>query len=78
MTFGQQKISGRIVGEDFETAIGVKIFDKDTTEIGKSDFNGYFQIELPNETDKLIFAGLGYEWATITIPEKCNNPEIIT
>ena len=60
-----------------ESAIGISIFDKDTIEIIQSDFNGYFQIKLPKETDKLIFAGVGYECATITIPKECNNPEII-
>src|SRR5690606_25320015 len=29
------------------------------------------------ETDKLIFAGVGYEWATITDPKECENLEII-
>lgn len=55
----------------------VKVFDKDTTELGKSDFNGYFEIELTKETEKIIFAGLGYEWATVTIPNECKTPEII-
>jgi len=75
--FGQQNINGRIIDQFSESAIGISIFDKDTTEIGKSDFNGYFKIKLPKENDKLIFAGVGYEWATITIPKGCNNPEII-
>ena len=70
-------MNGRVVDEYLESAIGITIFDKDTTEIGKSDFNGYFKINLPKETDKLIFAGVGYEWATITIPKECKNPEII-
>lgn len=60
-----------------ETAIGITIFDKDTIKIGQSDFNGYFQIELPKETDKLIFAGVGHEWANVTVPEECKNLEII-
>mgnify|MGYP003645720619 CR=1 FL=1 len=60
-----------------ETAIGITIFDKDTTEIGQTDYNGYFQIKLLKETDKFIFAGLGYEWATISIPKECENAEII-
>ena len=60
-----------------ETSIGITIFDKDTTEIGKSDFNGFFKIKLPKENNELIFAGVGYEWATITIPKECNEPEII-
>ncbi len=60
-----------------ETSIGITIFDKDTTEIAKSDLNGYFKIKLPKENTKLIFAGVGYEWATIKIPKECNVPEII-
>lgn len=60
-----------------ETAIGITAFNKDTIEIGKTDLNGYFQIKLPKETDKLIFAGLGYEWATITVPKECETLEII-
>ena len=44
-TFGQQKISGRVIAEDLEIGMGIRIFDKDTTEIGKTDFNGYFKIE---------------------------------
>lgn len=60
-----------------ESAIGIIIFDKDTTQIGQSDLNGYFEIELPKETDELIFAGIGYEWATITFPKECENVEIV-
>ncbi len=60
-----------------ETAIGITICDKDTTEIGQSDLKGYFQIKLPNEADTLIFAGVGYEWSTITVPKECKNLEII-
>ena len=60
-----------------ESAIGITIFDKDTIQIGQSDLKGYFQIKLPEETDKLIFAGVGYEWATIAVPKECKNLEII-
>ncbi|MDO5971374.1 hypothetical protein Q4Q35_16325 [Flavivirga aquimarina] len=76
-TFGQQKISGRIIGEDLGIGMGIKIFDKDTTEIGKTDFNGYFEIELQKNHKKLIFAGLGYEWTKIKLPINCENLEII-
>ena len=75
--FGQRTLSGRVVDENLEIAPLVTIYDKDTTEIGKADLDGYFEIELPKETEKIIFAGLGYEWATITIPNDCKTPEII-
>jgi hypothetical protein len=76
-TFGQRNLSGRVIDEYLESAIEITIFDKDTIEIAKSDLNGYFKIELPKKTDELIFAGLGYEWKKIKIPEKCNGLEII-
>ncbi len=76
-TFGQRTIKGRTVDQFLDVAIDILIFDKDTTEIGQSDFNGYFEIKLPKEMDKLIFAGVGYEWATITIPKECKNLEMI-
>ena len=76
-TFGQQKISGRIIGEDLEIPTEIKVFDKDTTLLGKTDFDGYFDLELPKNSKQLIFAGLGYEWTKITVPENCENLEII-
>ncbi|TXE18397.1 hypothetical protein ES692_07050 [Psychroserpens burtonensis] len=77
ITFGQQKISGRVIGEDLEIGMGIKIFDNDTTEIGKTDFNGYFDIELQKNYEKIIFGGLGYEWTKIKLPVNCKNLEII-
>ena len=74
---GQRTLTGRTVDQFLESAIGITIFDKDTVKIGQTDLNGYFQIKLPKETDKLIFAGVGYEWATITVPQECENLDII-
>jgi len=75
--FAQRTLTGRVLDEHMEIAMEIKVFDKDTTQLGKSDFNGYFQIELPKNSEKLIFAGLGYEWATITIPKECKTLEIV-
>lgn len=75
--FGQQTYSGRTIDQFLDSAIGITIFDKDTTKIGQSDLYGFFEIKIPKETDTLIFAGVGYEWATITVPKECENLEII-
>jgi hypothetical protein len=75
--FGQRTLCGKTIDQFLESAIGITIFDKDTTKIGQSDLNGYFQIELPKETDTLIFAGVGYEWATIAVPKECKNLELV-
>lgn len=55
----------------------VKVFDQDTTELGKSDRNGYFNIELPKNSKNLIFSGVGLEWTNVAIPTGCENIEII-
>ena len=57
--------------------MGITIFDKDTTEIGKTDFNGYFEIELQKDYKKLIFSGVGFEWTKINLPINCEDLEII-
>lgn len=75
--YGQQKLTGRVIGESLETQPGIIIFDKDTTEIAKSDLNGYFKFELPKETNELILAGVGFEWANIKIPKNCNTLEVV-
>ena len=75
--FGQQTLKGKTISQFLESAIGITIFDKDTLKIGQTDLNGNFQIKIPKETDKLIFAGVGYEWATITLTKECKNLEII-
>lgn len=75
--FGQKTLKGKTIDQFLESVIGITIFDKDTTKIGQTDLNGYFQIELPKETDTLIFAGVGYEWATITVPKECENLELV-
>ena len=75
--FGQRTLSGKTIDQFSESAIGITIFDKDTIKIGQTDLNGYFQIKVRKETNKLIFAGVGYEWASVTVPSECENLEII-
>ena len=75
--YGQKEITGRVIGEDLEKLPGITVFDKDTVEIASTDLNGYFKLELKNDTDELIFAGVGYEWASITIPKNCDKLELV-
>ncbi|MFI2741615.1 hypothetical protein ACG2LH_02650 [Zhouia sp. PK063] len=75
--FGQRTLKGKTIDQFLDSAIGITIFDQDTIKIGQSDLKGYFQIKLTKETDKLIFEGVGYEWATLTVPKECENLEII-
>ena len=54
-----------------------KIFDKDTTLIGTTDFDGYFEVNISENTSELIFAWLLHEWAYISVPEDCDYLEVI-
>ncbi|HLP71816.1 MAG TPA: hypothetical protein VK155_02865 [Bacteroidales bacterium] len=42
-----QIITGRVISEDFETMPGVSVTINDTVEVGRTDLNGFFQIEIP-------------------------------
>ena len=71
-------IKGRIVSEDFETLPGVKIFNMDTTELGSTDLEGYFEAEIPLHTDKFLLGLVGFEWMTVKIEDKnCSTFEMI-
>jgi len=56
---------------------GAKIFDKDTTLLETSDWDGYFNINLLEDSDTLIIAYIGMESSKISIPKRCENLEII-
>lgn len=76
-SYSQRSIKGRVLGEDLEILTGVKVFDRDTTVIGTSDWDGYFKIDLPKNSNELLLAGIGYEWTKITLPEDCKNIELV-
>lgn len=75
---GQSRnIQGRVISEDFEVLPEVRIQNIDTILIGKTDIDGYFKINIPRETDKLLLSWIGMEWTTIQIPKNCDTLEII-
>ena len=63
--------------DNCEDVIGVKIFDNHNNRIGETDNKGNFQIELPKDSCKLVFAYIGFESAKIEITDSCNYIEII-
>lgn len=74
---GQRTIKGRIIDEYIEPLPVTGVYDHDTIQLGKTDLDGYFEINVPKGTNKLIFGGIGYEWAIISIPENCDYAEVI-
>ena len=77
LSMGQKNLHGRVITEYLEMLPGAKIFDSDTTLLGTSDWNGYFKINLPEDSETLIIADIGMEWAKISISKGCENLEII-
>jgi len=59
------------------THVRARIYVNDTTELGRADFDGYFEITLLKETKNLKFGAPDYEWATVPAPENCEYLEVI-
>lgn len=69
-------LKGRIISEDFELLPGIKIHDKDTSFLGYSDRDGYFEFKVPVSTSELLLGFIGMEWTTVKIVNNCDNIEI--
>ena len=76
--YSQNKtIKGRVISEFFETMPEVSIVIKDTIEVGRTDLNGFFQIEIPVCENKILFGSVGLEPATIGLVDKCDKIEVV-
>jgi hypothetical protein len=76
--FSQTKsINGRVIAEDFDILPFVSIVINDTIEVGKTDMNGFFNLEIPHTTTKLLLLTVGMEPTTIRLNEKCNKIEVV-
>ena len=70
-------LTGKIIDDNFQPFIQVKIFNLDTVQLGKSDMTGSFSITIPSDTKTLIIADVGMEWKRLNLSDSCNNLEII-
>jgi|SRR6185437_4895453 len=76
--YSQNKtIKGRVIDDNLETLPYVLITINDTVEVGKTDMNGFFQIETPVSVKKILFRYLGLEAATIELMDKCDEVEVV-
>lgn len=76
--YSQSKtIKGRVIAEDFETMPGVSIMINDTVEVGRTDNNGFFQVDIPISVKKITFRFLGVEPLTVDLVDNCDNLEVI-
>jgi len=76
--YSQDKtIKGRVITEDLETMPEVIIMVNDTVEVGRTDINGFFQINIPKSINTINFWALGLEPAKIKLLTDCNQIEVI-
>ncbi|MFT3701288.1 MAG: hypothetical protein QM802_02910 [Agriterribacter sp.] len=76
--YAQHKIiKGRVITEDLEPVPQAPIMMNDSVEIGKTDANGFFQVEIPLYVNKLTFTFVGIEQANILLAENCEEAEVI-
>lgn len=75
--YSQNKtINGRVIAEDFETLPRVSIMIDDTVEVGTTDFDGFFQLDIP-VSKKISFGFVGMESVTIDLVDNCDSLEVI-
>ncbi len=76
--YSQNKtISGRVITENFEIYPFTVIAIDDTIKVGKTDLNGFFQIEIPVSVKTILFMNVGMEIASVTLADTCNEVEVI-
>ncbi len=76
--YSQNKtIKGRVITNSFEALTHVSITINDTTEVGKTDLNGFYQISIPDSLKKILFRGVGVERAIIEFTDICDEVEVI-
>ena len=76
--YSQNKtIKGRVIDDNLETLAYVSIVINDAVEVGRTDLNGFFQIDIPVSVKKLLFSTVGIELASIELVDKCDEVEVV-
>jgi CarboxypepD_reg-like domain len=77
--YSQNKtIRGRVIDNHLlDTLAYVAIIINDTVQVGRTDLNGFFQIEIPVSEKKILFRSVGMEPATIELANTCDEVEVI-
>ncbi len=76
--YSQNKtIKGRVISDDLETVPGVFIMINDTVEVGRTNMNGFFQIDIPVSGEKILFMFVGLDQATLELVDTCDKIEVV-
>ncbi|MDC9721816.1 MAG: hypothetical protein PSN34_03455 [Urechidicola sp.] len=76
--YSQNKtIKGRVITNNLETMPFVSISINDTIEVGKTDLNSFFQVDIPISEKKISFESVGLYPTTIEFESKCDKIEVV-
>ena len=76
--YSQNKIiKGRVIDNNLEILPYVPIMVNDTVEVGRTDFNGFFQIDIPISVEKILLRSVGLESTIIKLIDKCDEVEVV-
>ena len=76
--YSQNKtINGRVISDDFETVPLASIMINDTVEVGRTDLNGFFQIDIPVSVKKILLGSVGLDPAIIKLVDNCDEVEVV-
>jgi len=70
-------VKGRVVNNNLETLPYVSIIIYDTVKVGRTDLNGFFQIEIPISVKKISIESVGLDPATVSLVDKCDEVEVV-
>jgi hypothetical protein len=76
--YAQNKtIKGRVIDDDLRTLPFVFIMINDTVKVGKTDLDGFFQVEIPVSEKKILLGSLGLDPAPIYLADGCDEVEVV-
>ena len=70
-------IKGRVISENLEPIPNAAIYKMDTTILGSTNVEGFFNIEVPKETNEMLLGFVAMEWTTIKVSDTCSYLEVI-
>ena len=77
--YSQNKtIKGRVIdNHNLDSLAYVSIIINDTVEVGRTDLNGVYKIDIPILVNKILFRSVGMEPAIIELADTCNEVEVV-
>lgn len=70
-------IKGRVIDELLQTMPYTSIMINDTVNIGKTDLDGFFEVEIPVAVKKVSLASVGFDPTIIGLTDNCNEIEVV-